>query len=359
MKQLSVELGPRSYPIYIGPGLLNQLVPLLQLQRHVFVISNPSIAPLYLEQVLASLGRLCQGHFLMPDGEQFKTLDTYTEALNAVMASGLHRDGVILALGGGVVGDLAGFVAASFQRGVSFIQVPTTLLAQVDSSVGGKTAVNHPLGKNMIGAFHQPDGVLIDTHTLNTLPEREFRAGLAEIIKYGVIDDADFFTWLETSMPALLARDEAALQHAISRSCAIKARIVATDEREQGQRALLNFGHTFGHVIEAHEGYGNWLHGEAVAAGMIIAAHLAHTMQWCKASELRRIEQLVAAAELPTQAPAIPWSAWEETLLRDKKVKGGQVRFILPTAIGQASMTTEPVPAHLLQESVAQNTASC
>lgn len=356
MKQLSVELGPRSYPIFIGPDLLEQLVPLLQLQRHVFVISNSTLASLYLDPVLTSLGQRCQGHFLMPDGEQYKTLDTFTQALDAVMASGLHRDGIILALGGGVVGDLAGFVAASYQRGVSFIQVPTTLLAQVDSSVGGKTAVNHPRGKNMIGAFHQPEGVLIDTRTLHTLPDREYRAGLAEVIKYGVIDDTDFFVWLEESMPALLARDEAALQHAIAISCAIKARIVAADEREQGQRALLNFGHTFGHVIEAHEGYGNWLHGEAVATGMIIATHLAYAMQWCTAPEFRRVQQLIAAAGLPSQAPAISWADWEESLYRDKKVKGGQVRFILPTAIGQARITTEPVSAELLQASIAHVT---
>lgn len=352
MKQLTVELGTRSYPVIIGNTILDQLLSLLNIQRQVFIISNPTIEPLYFASVRNALGSYYQGHFLMPDGEQYKTLDTFRQAMDAVMASGLHRDGIILALGGGVVGDLAGFVAATFQRGVSLIQVPTTLLSQVDSSVGGKTAVNHALGKNMIGAFHQPDGVLIDTASLHTLADREFRAGLAEIIKYGVIDDSEFFDWLELNITALLKRDEQALQHAIAVSCTIKARIVANDEREQGQRALLNFGHTFGHVIETHEGYGNWLHGEAVAAGMVIATHLASVMNWCTASDFRRVHQLVAAAGLPTKAPEINWSTWQAGLYRDKKVKAGQVRFILPTAIGSARITSDPVDDTLLQASV-------
>ncbi|HLV48570.1 MAG TPA: 3-dehydroquinate synthase [Aliidiomarina sp.] len=352
MKQLTVELGTRSYPVIIGNTILDQLLSLLNIQRQVFIISNPTIEPLYFASVRNALGSYYQGHFLMPDGEQYKTLDTFRQAMDAVMASGLHRDGIILALGGGVVGDLAGFVAATFQRGVSLIQVPTTLLSQVDSSVGGKTAVNHALGKNMIGAFHQPDGVLIDTASLHTLADCEFRAGIAEIIKYGVIDDSEFFDWLELNITALLKRDEQALQHAIAVSCKIKARIVANDEREQGQRALLNFGHTFGHVIETHEGYGNWLHGEAVAAGMVIATHLASVMNWCTASDFRRVHQLVAAAGLPTKAPEINWSTWQAGLYRDKKVKAGQVRFILPTAIGSARITSDPVDDTLLQASV-------
>ncbi len=352
MKQLTVELGTRRYPVIIGNTILEQIRSLLLLQRPVFVISNPTVETLYFNTVRQALGSLYQGCFLMPDGEQHKTVTTYSEAMDAVMASGLHRDGIILALGGGVVGDLAGFVAATFQRGVSLIQVPTTLLAQVDSSVGGKTAVNHPLGKNMIGAFHQPDGVLIDTATLHTLPDRELKAGIAEIIKYGVIDDSEFFSWLEQNMALLLARNEQALQHAIAVSCAIKARIVANDEREQGQRALLNFGHTFGHVIENDQGYGNWLHGEAVAAGMVIATHLASVMNWCNATDLRRVQQLVAAAGLPTQAPNINWSTWQAGLYRDKKVQAGQVRFILPTGIGSARITSEPVHEALLQASV-------
>ncbi len=352
MKQLTVELGTRSYPVIIGNNILDQLLSLFKLQRQVFVISNPTVAPLYLETVRRTLGDYYQGQFLMADGEQHKTLDTFSQAMNAVMASGLHRDGIILALGGGVVGDLAGFVAATFQRGVSLIQIPTTLLSQVDSSVGGKTAVNHALGKNMIGAFHQPDGVLIDTATLHTLPDRELRAGIAEIIKYGVIDDHEFFTWLEQNMALLLERNEQALQHAIAVSCAIKARIVANDEREQGQRALLNFGHTFGHVIETEQGYGNWLHGEAVAAGMVIATYLASEMNWCTASDFRRVRQLVATAGLPTAAPNISWGTWQVGLYRDKKVQGGQVRFILPTAIGSARITSEPISTTLLQASV-------
>lgn len=352
MKQLTVELGTRRYPVIIGNTILDQILSLLSLQRQVFIISNPTVESLYFAPLRKALGSYYQGHFIVPDGEQFKTLATYSEAMDAVMASGLHRDGVILALGGGVVGDLAGFVAATFQRGVSLIQVPTTLLAQVDSSVGGKTAVNHALGKNMIGAFHQPDGVLIDTATLQTIPNRELRAGIAEIIKYGVIDDSEFFSWLEQNMPALLSRNEQALQHAIAVSCAIKARIVANDEREQGQRALLNFGHTFGHVIENDQGYGNWLHGEAVAAGMVIATHLASVMNWCTTSDLRRVQQLVTNAGLPTKAPKISWSTWQAGLYRDKKVKAGQVRFILPTGIGSARITTEPVKESLLQASV-------
>lgn len=352
MKQLTVELGTRRYPVIIGNTILDQIRSLLSLQRPVFVISNSTVEALFFKTVRQALGTLYRGHFLMPDGEQYKTLATYSEAMDAIMASGLHRDGIILALGGGVVGDLAGFVAATFQRGVSLIQVPTTLLAQVDSSVGGKTAVNHPLGKNMIGAFHQPDGVLIDTATLHTLPDRELKAGIAEIIKYGVIDDHEFFSWLEQNMALLLARNEPALQHAIAVSCAIKARIVANDEREQGQRALLNFGHTFGHVIENDQGYGNWLHGEAVAAGMVIATHLASVMNWCSATDLRRVQQLVAAAGLPTQAPNINWNTWQAGLYRDKKVQAGQVRFILPTGIGSARITSEPVQETLLQASV-------
>lgn len=353
MKQLTVELGARRYPIIIGHSILSQVQTLLNLQRPVFVITNPTIAPLYLSQIRQALGRYYQGHFLIPDGEQHKNLTTFAQTMDALMASGLHRDGIILALGGGVVGDLAGFVAATFQRGVSLVQVPTTLLSQVDSSVGGKTAVNHALGKNMIGAFHQPDGVLIDTATLATLNDREFAAGLAEIIKYGVIDDSDFFHWLERNMAALLKRDESALQNAIATSCTIKARIVAHDEREQGQRALLNFGHTFGHVIETHEGYGRWLHGEAVAVGMVIATHFACAMGWCSTADFQRVQQLIQAAGLPIAAPKINWSAWQAGLYRDKKVKAGQVRFVLPTGIGAAQLTTEPVDESLLQTSVA------
>src|SRR5690554_3045730 len=353
MRTLQVELGQRSYPIYIGESLLGEGL----IRRHIkgkqaLVVSNQVIADHYLPQVLEELEGLECHTLILPDGEQYKTLDTLNTIFSELLEHGHNRSTTLVALGGGVVGDMVGFAAACYQRGVDFIQVPTTLLAQVDSSVGGKTAVNHALGKNMIGAFHQPDGVLIDTATLQTLPNRELRAGIAEIIKYGVIDDSEFFSWLEQNMPALLSRNEQALQHAIAVSCAIKARIVANDEREQGQRALLNFGHTFGHVIETHEGYGNWLHGEAVAAGMVIATHLASVMNWCTASDFRRVHQLVAAAGLPTKAPEINWSTWQAGLYRDKKVKAGQVRFILPTAIGSARITSDPVDDTLLQASV-------
>ncbi|WP_113907557.1 3-dehydroquinate synthase [Aliidiomarina celeris] len=355
MNPLIVNLGERSYPVFIGARAMQYLSSALESvgSGQVFVVSNPTVAPLYLPAVKTMLGNRLHGTFLMPDGEQYKTLATYTEALNAVMESGLHRDGIILALGGGVVGDLAGFVAATFQRGVRFLQVPTTLLAQVDSSVGGKTAVNHALGKNMIGAFHQPNAVVIDTTTLETLPERELKAGLAEVIKYGVIEDANFFTWLEQNMPALLQRDPEALRYAIEVSCSIKARIVSADEREQGVRALLNYGHTFGHVIESYAGYGNWLHGEAVAAGMVIASHLASAMQWCDVSDYRRIKALVEAAGLPTSAPNMQWQDWQAGLYRDKKVQNGLVRFVLPTAIGCAAITEQPIAPELLQASVA------
>lgn len=354
MTPLTVELGSRSYPVFIGTHTLCKLTPVLEQlsSGQVFVISNPTVARLYLDEVREQLGERYLGQFLMPDGEQYKTLDTFSQALDALMATGMHRDGIILALGGGVVGDLAGFVAATFQRGVRLLQIPTTLLSQVDSSVGGKTAVNHPLGKNMIGAFHQPSAVIIDTQTLSTLPERELKAGIAEIIKYGVIDDAEFFAWLETNMTRLLAKEPDALRYAIEVSCRVKARIVAADEREQGVRALLNFGHTFGHVIENYAGYGNWLHGEAVAAGMVIASHLASEMQWCEVSDYRRIRALVEAAGLPSTAPSMAWSDWQSGLFRDKKVQHGVVRFILPTQIGAAAMTREPIAPELLQTSV-------
>ncbi|MCC5854745.1 MAG: 3-dehydroquinate synthase [Idiomarina sp.] len=355
METLNVQLGARSYPIFVGAALLNQANFILseQLTGKVFIVSNPTVAEHYLAPLLATLGDRVVGTYLMPDGEVHKSLATYTEAMDAVLASGLHRDGIIVALGGGVVGDLAGFVAATYQRGIALIQIPTTLLSQVDSSVGGKTAVNHPQGKNLIGAFHQPSAVLIDTDTLATLPDRELRAGIAEVIKYGAIIDADFFTWLEHNMSALLARDPAALQYAIQVSCQSKARFVAADEREQGQRALLNFGHTFGHVIEAATGYSEWLHGEGVAAGMVIASYLASVMGWCEASEYRRLRALVEAAGLPATAPDIPWEQWQQRFSRDKKVKAGQVRFILPRRIGQVEMTTSDVSDELLKTAIA------
>lgn len=276
MKTLHVELGDRRYPLYIGPGLLGQ-AELLRPHiagRQVLVVTNTTVAPLYLERTCAALQGLRYEAVILPDGERYKTLETLDAVFTALLEKRFDRHCTILALGGGVIGDLAGFAAACYQRGVDFIQVPTTLLAQVDSSVGGKTAVNHPLGKNMIGAFYQPRCVLADTETLNTLPDRELSAGLAEVIKYGLIRDRPFLEWLEANLDALLIRDAAALSEAIERSCRNKAEIVAADERETGERALLNLGHTFGHAIETGVGYGQWLHGEAVAAGTVLAADL-------------------------------------------------------------------------------------
>ncbi|RTE85919.1 MULTISPECIES: 3-dehydroquinate synthase [Gammaproteobacteria] len=355
-KKLQVQLAERSYPIHIGSGLLTQLESLLahlNPKQRIFVISNTTVAELYLERVKSVLGERIVGEFLMPDGEAFKSLDTYQQAMSEALALNLHRDSVVLALGGGVVGDLAGFVAATLHRGVDFVQIPTTLLSQVDSSVGGKTAVNHPHGKNLIGAFHQPKQVVIDIDTLNTLPERELKAGIAEVIKYGIMADADFFNWLEGNIEKLLSKDPEALTYAIQRSCEIKAQIVSEDEKEQGSRALLNLGHTFGHVIENAMGYGNWLHGEAVASGMVIATHLAVALHWCESSEYRRITNLIETAGLPIAPPTLAQEVWDEGLFRDKKVKNGLVRFVLPTGIGSAKVTNEAIPEHLVHASIA------
>jgi 3-dehydroquinate synthase len=273
---------------------------------------------------------------LVPDGEQHKAWPTLQDVLTRLLELRAERLTPLIALGGGVVGDLAGFAAAIYQRGMPFVQIPTTLLAQVDSSVGGKTGINHPLGKNMIGAFWQPRAVLIDTDCLGTLPERELRAGVAEVIKYGAIRDAGFFAWLEANVAALLAKDAAALAHAIHRSCEIKAEIVAADEREAGERALLNFGHTFGHAIEAAQGYGKWLHGEAVAAGMVCAAKLSQRACAFSPSDTQRLARLLAAAQLPIEPPRIPVERWLDLMARDKKVEGGALRFVLLEQLGQA-----------------------
>ena len=290
---LSVELGERSYPIAIGSGLLGGRFDLSDYVRgdDCLVVSNTTIAPLYRERLLSNLSGKNVAGVDLPDGEAHKTVATMQSILDALVASGANRDTTVLALGGGVVGDISGFAAACYMRGVSFIQVPTTLLAQVDSSVGGKTGVNHPQGKNLIGAFHQPEVVLIDTDTLQTLPDRELRAGIAEVIKYGAICDIEFFAWLESNMQALLDRDGDALAHAIRRSCELKAEVVAEDEREAGRRAILNFGHTFGHAIEHCQGYGEWLHGEAVAAGMIMASELSGV-------ESSRLRALIASGRI-------------------------------------------------------------
>lgn len=356
MQQLSVELGSRSYPIYVGSNLLPTLADTLSgaLNQQIFIVTNDVVAPLYLEQVQLALANHQVMVFCMPDGESAKSLATWQDALDALLSSGFARDCTVVALGGGVVGDLAGFVAASFHRGVDFVQLPTTLLSQVDSSVGGKTAVNHPRGKNLIGAFHQPRAVLIDTQCLHTLPARELSAGLAEVIKYGVMANAEFFSWLETNITRLTDLDDAALTEAILRSCACKAQVVSEDEREQGQRALLNLGHTFGHAIEKSQGFGTWLHGEAVAAGIAIACDVSQQQGWMTDDEYSRVVALLKAAHLPVSAPeSMAWAEWQQLMLRDKKVKSGKVRFILPQGLGQA-VVTDDVSESTLRQAVSR-----
>ncbi|WP_295881323.1 3-dehydroquinate synthase [uncultured Thiohalocapsa sp.] len=343
-------MGERSYPILIGPGLLAQPAcwqPHVR-GRQVLVVSNDTVAPLYLEAVEAALAGFDLHRVILPDGEQYKDLDTLNRIFDALLEARLGRDVILVALGGGVVGDMAGFAAACYQRGVAFIQVPTTLLAQVDSSVGGKTGVNHPLGKNMIGAFHQPRAVIADTDTLRTLPERELAAGLAEVVKYGLIRDPAFFDWLEAHREHLLARDADALAEAIERSCRNKAAVVAADEREAGQRALLNLGHTFGHAIEAGMGYGVWLHGEAVAAGMVLAAELSARLGWLDAADVSRARALLAGFGLPVDPPAaLSVERWLALMAVDKKVQGGRLRLVLLHGIGRAVVTADFDPAVL------------
>jgi 3-dehydroquinate synthase len=342
--RLDVDLGERSYPILIGSGLLADPAPLREwlAGREVFIVTNTTIAPLFLEPVTAAFEGLRVDSLVIDDGERFKTLATLERIIDALLERRHSRRTTLIALGGGVVGDLTGFAAACYQRGVAFIQIPTTLLAQVDSSIGGKTAVNHPRGKNMIGAFHQPRGVLVDTAVLRTLPGRELAAGLAEVIKYGCIRDVGFLEWLEANMPALLAREPQALAHAIRRSCEVKAAVVAADEREGGVRAILNFGHTFGHAIETHTGYSQWLHGEAVAAGMVMAADLSHRLGHIAAGDAARIRALVAAAGLPeVPPPDLGPDAFLELMAVDKKVVDGRLRLVLLEAMGQAVVSAE------------------
>jgi 3-dehydroquinate synthase len=339
MKRLDVALGERSYPIVIGHGALAEAGALLPRDaRRAVVVTNAVVAAHHLPALRAALDRAGVGIdvVLVPDGETHKSLDTLRDLLTRLLELRADRTTPIVALGGGVVGDIAGFAAAIYLRGVPCVQVPTTLLAQVDSSVGGKTAVNHPLGKNMIGAFHQPVGVVIDTAVLATLPARELAAGLAEVVKYGAIRDAAFFAWLEGAMPSLLRRDEGALAHAIFESCRIKAAVVAADERETGERALLNFGHTFGHAIETATGYGSWLHGEAVGTGMLLAARLSERVCGLPPPERSRVEALVAAAGLPTAPPRLDVARWLELMGRDKKVARGRMRFVLLERLGRA-----------------------
>ena len=341
MTTLNVELGTRSYPIYIDSGLLNDNSLLTQHIRgkRVCIVSNNIVKPLYLETLKEKLTDFQVDEIILPDGEAQKSLANFDIIMSHLLSNGHGRDSTLIALGGGVIGDITGFAAACYQRGINFIQVPTTLLSQVDSSVGGKTAVNHPLGKNMIGAFYQPKAVLIDIDSLVTLPIREFNAGMAEVIKYGILGDGDFFTWLETNTDKIKSGDKITLIEMVKTCCQCKADIVAADETEAGVRALLNLGHTFGHAIEADQGYGNWLHGEAVATGMVLASKLSVALNLLKASDLRRIETLIAAFNLPLIAPEN--MGFEEFIChmrRDKKNLAGVLRLIVPTAIGQSEM---------------------
>jgi 3-dehydroquinate synthase len=349
MRTVTVALGERSYPVHIGAGLLRdagaRLVPVLAAPR-VVIVTNPVVAAHWLaplRQSLAAAG-IDSEAVLIPDGETHKTLATLHDLLTRLLEIRAERTTTVIALGGGVVGDIAGFAAAVYQRGMPFVQVPTTLLAQVDSSVGGKTGVNHPLGKNMIGAFHQPCAVLIDTGCLATLPDRELSAGLAEVIKYGAIRDVAFFAWLEANIDRLRARNAEALTHAIAESCRIKAEIVAADEREGGERALLNFGHTFGHAIESGLGYGEWLHGEAVAAGMTMAATLSARLGLIGSADVARLRALVQAAQLPVDPPALGAERYLTLMRHDKKVLAGAIRLVLLRALGAAFVTAD-VPA--------------
>ena len=347
LRKLAVDLGDRSYPIIIGPGAMRDsgnFTPYIR-SRQLLIVTNETVGPLYLETLTATLEPHYRiGTVILPDGEQYKTLDILNRIFDKLLGDRFDRGCTLLALGGGVIGDITGFAAACYQRGVDFVQVPTTLLSQVDSSVGGKTGVNHPLGKNMIGAFHQPRCVIADTDTLATLPDRELSAGLAEVIKYGLINDPEFFSWLESSMDALVARDPDALGHAIERSCSDKADVVAADEKEAGQRALLNFGHTFGHAIENGMGYGEWLHGEAVGAGMCMAAHFSVDLGLMPEADAERAIDLIRRAGLPVDPPhagSIDSRRFLELMSVDKKVQDGQLRLVLMKGIGNSFITTD------------------
>ncbi|MCF4010120.1 3-dehydroquinate synthase [Rheinheimera sp. UJ63] len=348
MQEVAVQLGERSYPIIISdtfPALLPELAKATQ----VVIVSNPTVAEPYLAAVSALFQQPVK-HFLLPDGEAYKTLASFEQVLSFLLEQKMSRDVVLVALGGGVIGDMTGFAAACFQRGVRFVQIPTTLLAQVDSSVGGKTAVNHPLGKNMIGAFKQPEQVLINTSVLGTLPDREFAAGMAEVVKYGLLGDAAFIQWLLANAPAIQRKEPLVLAQMIKHCCQMKADIVSRDETEQGDRALLNLGHTFGHAIEAFLGYGEWLHGEAVAVGMVMAAKLAQSRGWLSDNELTQTIALLQAFHLPTVAPAqMSIADFLPYMKTDKKVKEGKMRFILPTALG-ASKVVADVTEHELSQ---------
>ncbi len=345
MQTLNVALAKRSYPIHIGRDLLTDaslILPHLK-RKHVAVVTNTTVAPLYLAQLSDTLqaAGVQVIPIILPDGEAYKNSDTLNSIYDALLQNRCERSTTLIALGGGVIGDLTGYAAATFLRGVPFIQIPTTLLSQVDSSVGGKTGINHPLGKNMIGAFYQPQVVLADIDTLQTLPPREFSAGVAEVIKYGLIRDAKFFDWLERHMAQLMQLDEAVLSEAIYRSCQNKADVVAKDEHEQGERALLNLGHTFGHAIENAMGYGVWLHGEAVAAGTMMAADLSRRMDWLSANDVVRIKNSLLAANLPLVPPKLGAAKYLDLMGLDKKVENGKIRLVLQQGIGRAVITSD------------------
>jgi len=350
MKTLSVDLGDRSYPIYIGEALFAD-ADLLRKHisgRQVVIVSNETIAPLYLKPVQDMLSGYEVQVSILPDGEQYKNLDVLNTIYTTLLTHNCDRSVTLIALGGGVVGDMTGFAAASYQRGVNFIQIPTTLLSQVDSSVGGKTGVNHALGKNMIGAFHQPQCVIADTQTLNTLDDKQLSAGIAEVIKYGLLGDIGFFEWLEINMEKLLSRDPETLAYAIERSCQDKAEIVAADEKESGKRALLNLGHTFGHAIETATGYGSWLHGEGVAVGMIMAADLSYRLGWISDSDLQRAKNLTIKAKLPIHAPDnMSRQQFLDLMIRDKKALEGKIRLILLKSFGNAIISDDYKKAKL------------
>ncbi len=352
MKTLTVDLGERSYPIYIGAGLLSQkelLTPYVS-GSQVMIVSNDVVAPLYLEQVKKLFVDFQCQHVILPDGEKYKTLSDLNLIYDALLSNHFDRYCTLVALGGGVVGDMTGYAAASYQRGVNFIQIPTTLLSQVDSSVGGKTGVNHALGKNMIGAFHQPSCVIADINTLNTLEDNQLSAGLAEVIKYGFIRLPEFINWYENNIDTLLARDPQALSYAIEVSCQCKAEIVAADELEGGIRALLNLGHTFGHAIESGTGYGNWLHGEAVGIGMLMAADLSCREGWLTDQDVQRVKKIIEASRLPVLLPKImTYEKFMDLMRVDKKVRDGKINFILYNKLGDAKITHNFSAEHLRQ----------
>ena len=345
MQTLNVALGNRAYPIHIGSGLLSQvnlILPHLK-RKNVAIVTNTTVAPLYLAKLSQALkdAGVSVLEIVLPDGEAYKNSETLNLIYDALLKNRCERSTTLIALGGGVIGDLTGFAAATYLRGVPFIQIPTTLLSQVDSSVGGKTGINHPLGKNMIGAFYQPKLVLADIDTLQTLPPRELSAGMAEVIKYGLIRDANFFDWLEINISKLMALDEAVIMYAIYRSCQNKAEVVAADEHETGERALLNLGHTFGHAIENAMGYGVWLHGEAVAAGTMLAADLSQRMNWLTSQQISRMQAIFSAAKLPLKSPNLGVEKYLNLMANDKKVEGGKIRLVLQQGIGKAVITSD------------------